>query len=100
MLTFLSILVPAFWILFDVLICLRTGYMTAPFSHSEFLGWLCLGIGLAVAAIVVGICERRAHLREKACQLSSHSKEREEDQREIDGLKEKLTELKIISSET
>jgi hypothetical protein len=31
-----NLIVPALWILFDVLICLRTGYMSAPWSRTEW----------------------------------------------------------------
>jgi hypothetical protein len=47
----LAILVLAGWILFDVLICLRTGYMTGPFPRWEWWTWL--GSGLLLAGLSI-----------------------------------------------
>lgn len=59
-----NLIVPALWILFDVFICLRTGYMTAPFSRAEWLAWLLSGIMLAAAAVLAGWWDRRRTERE------------------------------------
>jgi len=57
--------IPAGWIIFDVLICLRTGYMSQPFPRWEWWTWLGIGIALAVAAIVAEFFDRRRQSRER-----------------------------------
>ena len=59
-----NLIVPALWILFDVLICLRTGYMNAPFSRAEWWAWLLSGIALAMLAVLAGWWDRRRSDRE------------------------------------
>jgi hypothetical protein len=54
----LNLTIPALWILFDVIICLRTGYMTAPFPRWEWWLWLLLGILLAVLAVIANWRDR------------------------------------------
>jgi hypothetical protein len=56
--------IPALWILFDVAICLRTGYMTAPFPRWEWWLWLCGGIVLAVLALLIERHDRKASDRQ------------------------------------
>lgn len=60
----LAILVPALWIIFDVLICVRTGYMTAPFSRWEWWAWLVSGIVLALLAVIAGWWDRKQAVKE------------------------------------
>jgi hypothetical protein len=67
-------LVTAFWILFDVAICLRTGFMTAPFSWLEWGLWAFVGTALAIFAVIVGHQDSKKH------------------DAEIAGLNKKLTE--------
>lgn len=55
----LSIIVPALWIAFDVAICLRTGYMTAPFPRWEWWTWLISGGLLGLLSIIAGWRDRR-----------------------------------------
>jgi hypothetical protein len=55
----LAILVPALWIIFDVAICLRTGYMNYPFSGLEWW-WLLAGLTLAGLALIAQWRERSA----------------------------------------
>jgi hypothetical protein len=62
----LVILVPAGWILFDVLICLRTGYMTKPFPPWEWWTWLISGLLLAGLSIYGQWRESKKHEREMA----------------------------------
>jgi len=62
----LAILVPALWILFDVLICVRTGYMTAPFPRWESWVWLLVGVVLALLAVVAGWWDRKQAVKEAA----------------------------------
>jgi hypothetical protein len=59
-------LVAFLWIGFDVLICLRTGYMTAPFPQSEWWAWLLSGGALAGFAFAAQYFESKAHDREMA----------------------------------
>ncbi len=66
--------VTAFWILFDVAICLRTGFMTAPFSWHEWAVWASAGATLAVLSVMVGYRDSKKH------------------DAEIAGLNKKLTE--------
>lgn len=54
----LDIIVPALWILFDVLICLRTGHMTKPFRRWEWWTWLISGVLLAFMAVGAGAYSR------------------------------------------
>jgi hypothetical protein len=60
----LSVIVPALWIMFDVAICLRTGYMTAPLPHWEWWCWLIGGILLAGLAVVAGWWDREQAIRD------------------------------------
>jgi hypothetical protein len=60
----LTIVVPALWILFDVLICIRTGYMTSPFPTWEWWAWLLSGIVLALLAVAGGWWDRRQAVRD------------------------------------
>jgi membrane protein implicated in regulation of membrane protease activity len=60
----LNLIIPALWILFDVLICLRTGYMTAPFPRLEWWAWFLSSIALAVMAVVAGWWDRKQTLKE------------------------------------
>jgi hypothetical protein len=57
-------IITAGWILFDVAICVRTGYMSEPFPAWELCGWLAAGLALAVGAFVAEFSERRAHAKE------------------------------------
>jgi hypothetical protein len=62
----LTLLVPAGWILFDVLICLRTGYMTGPFPRWEWWVWLISGLALAALSIFSQWREGKKHERQMA----------------------------------
>jgi hypothetical protein len=52
------------WIAFDVLICLRTGYMTAPFSWHEWVAWAGVGGSVAILALIAGHRDAKKHERE------------------------------------
>ncbi len=56
-------LVACLWILFDVAICLRTGYMTAPFPRAQWWAWLVGGGALAGFAFVAQYLESKANDR-------------------------------------
>jgi len=57
-------LVATLWILFDVFICLRTGYMSAPFPHWEWWAWLVGGGSLAVFAFIAQYFDSRTRDRQ------------------------------------
>lgn len=57
----LTAIVPALWILFDVLICLRTGYMTGAFPRWEWWTWLISGLALAALSIFAQWREGKKH---------------------------------------
>ncbi|MGH8011565.1 MAG: hypothetical protein ACREQ4_03560, partial [Candidatus Binataceae bacterium] len=73
----LNILVPALWILFDISICLRTGYMTAPFSRAEWWCWLVAGLLLAALAVIAGWWDRRKTSQETDRRHKEHSRDHE-----------------------
>lgn len=62
----LNYFITAGWILFDVLICLRTGYMTRPFPPWEWWIWLVAGLALAAGSFIAQWLEGRKHDREMA----------------------------------
>ncbi len=62
--------VASLWIAFDVAICLRTGYMSSPFSPQEWWGWLVAGGALAVFALIAEHFDRKAD-RENADALQT-----------------------------
>lgn len=55
-----------FWIAFDVAICLRTGYMSGPFSRAEWWGWLFGGGALALFALIAEHFGHKADRKEAA----------------------------------
>jgi hypothetical protein len=55
--------VASFWILFDVGICLRTGYMTAPLPRWEWWTWLLSGGALAMFALIADHLDRQKNDR-------------------------------------
>ena len=80
--------IPALWIVFDVLICLRTGYMTQPFPRWEWWTWLICGILLALFAVGAEWLNRRKQNRERI-------EDKEDIVRQIDAkLEEKVLVLK------
>jgi hypothetical protein len=52
------------WIAFDVLICLRTDYMTAPFSWHEWGFWAAFGCSVAIFALIAGYLDGQKHEKE------------------------------------
>jgi hypothetical protein len=52
------------WIAFDVLICLRSGYMTAPFSWQEWGFWAAFGCSVAIFALIAGYLDGQKHEKE------------------------------------
>jgi hypothetical protein len=62
----MAMLVSTLWIIFDVLICLRTGYMTQPFPRWEWWTWLLAGLALALFAIIADWLRQRNEKRERA----------------------------------
>jgi hypothetical protein len=54
------------WIAFDVAICLRTGYMTAPFPRGEWWAWLLGGGALALFALGAEYLDRKSDRAEAA----------------------------------
>lgn len=62
----MAMAISALWIIFDVLICLRTGYMTEPFPRWEWWTWLVAGLALALFAVLADWRRLRNERRERA----------------------------------
>jgi hypothetical protein len=54
----LTVIVPVLWIAFDVAICVRTAFMSAPMSWPEISGWFVVGLLLGLTALAAGWHER------------------------------------------
>jgi hypothetical protein len=100
----LSYIFPFLWIVFDVAICLRTGYMTAPFTIVEICIWGAIGAILGFAAIGVAWSERdHAHQTElnhqrNLADLQQHAHQTELNlQRNLADLQQEVASAKAFS---